>query len=73
MPVTYYSSTGTISFEPVALSAQAVGPIEVAAAPTPPDETIAAPENSKPGRALGYGTVVLFAILTGTGALLLSL
>lgn len=40
MPVTYYSSNGAVSFRPVALHEQAVGPIEVAFGASPPDEII---------------------------------
>jgi hypothetical protein len=40
MPVTYYSSTGSVSFAPVAPRDQAVGPMAVATAHSPPDEII---------------------------------
>jgi len=40
MLVTYYSSTGALSFAPVAPRDQAVGPIEVAVCLSPPDEII---------------------------------
>ena len=42
MPVTYYSSTGAVSFAPVPAREQAVGPLEVAVAPSPPDDIIEA-------------------------------
>ena len=40
MPVTYISATGGVSFDPVTARDQAVGPLEVADGPSPPDETI---------------------------------
>lgn len=40
MPVTYMSSTGGVSFAPVAKRDQAVGPLEVAITPSAPDEII---------------------------------
>jgi len=73
MAVTCFSSTGAISFEPVAPRIQAVGPIEVAIAPSPPDETVAAPENHAAGMAPCYRTVLLVALLSGAGAMLLAL
>ena len=40
MPVTYFSSTGGISFVPVPRRDQAVGPLEVAFIHSSPDEII---------------------------------
>jgi hypothetical protein len=40
MPVTYFSSTGTVSFAPVPARDQAVGPLEVITTLSPPDEVI---------------------------------
>ena len=41
MPASYFSSTGPLLFAPVAPRDQAVGPLEVATTPSPPDEIIA--------------------------------
>ena len=70
MPVTYYSSTGIVSFDPVAPRDQAVGPIGVALAPSPPDEIIAPQGDGNATRFQRYRAMVLVLALTAMGALL---
>ena len=72
MPVTYFSSTGALSFAPVAPRDQAVGPMAVAPVPTPPDEIIGPREDSNAVASRRYRTMVLIAALTGMSALLLA-
>jgi hypothetical protein len=69
MPVTYYSSTGAISFAPVAPRDQAVGPIEVAVSPSPPDEIIEPQHDNDPQRFHRSPTVLAIAALTTIAAL----
>jgi len=64
MPVIYYSSTGVLSFAPVAPRNQAVGPIEVVVCPSPPDEII---DPWRDGDArMSHRSKTLFAIATLT-------
>ena len=73
MPVRYYSSAGAISFAPVTLRDQAVGPMEVAVSPSPPDEIIEPGSDSCAGWfrrseiMLAISTLTAIAILIFTG------
>ena len=69
MLVTYYSSTGALSFAPVAPRDQAVGPIEVAVCPSPPNEIID-PWRDSDAR-MSRRSQTLFAIATLTTIALL--
>ncbi len=64
MPVTYFSSTGAVSFAPVAPRYQAVGPIEVAVSPSPPDEIIEPRRDSNSRMFHGSQTMLVIAALT---------
>ena len=72
MPVTYISSTGALSFLPVALRDQAVGPIEVARTLSPPDEIFDLPDSGTTGAPRRYRPFVLVAALTAAGVMLLA-
>ena len=72
MPVTYISSTGALSFAPVALRDQAVGPIEVTRTLSPPDEIIVLPDGGTSGAPRRYRTLVLIAALAAAGVVLLT-
>ena len=62
MPVTYYSATGAVSFDPVSPRDQAVGPLEVADTPSPPDEIIE-PSHKTPA---GHGRAPFFIAVAVT-------
>ena len=64
MPVTYYSSTGALSFAPVAPRDQAVAPIEVAVRHSPPDEIIEARGDSPAQMSRRCQTLYAIAMLT---------
>ncbi len=70
MPVTYFSSTGAVSFAPVAPRDQAVGPMEVAIAPSPPDEIIEPRRDSNPRMFRRFQTMLAIAALTATAVLI---
>lgn len=72
MPVTYFTSTGPLSFNPVPARDQAIGPIAVAFTPTPPDEVLAPPETRSRRAARLYRKMILMAAFAGMGALLLA-
>jgi hypothetical protein len=66
MPIRYYSSTGALSFAPVTLRDQAVGPLEVVACPTPPDEII---EPRGDGHARRFGRFKITLAITSLTAI----
>jgi len=70
MPVTYFSSTGVLSFAPVAPRDQAVGPIEVAMSPSPPDEIIEPPRGGNPRMCRRSQTLLAIAALTAIAVLI---
>ena len=72
MPVTYISSTGAISLAPVAPRDQAVGPIEVTMAPSPPDEIIEPPRDRNPRMYRRSGTTLAIGTLTAIATLILA-
>ncbi len=70
MPVTYFSTTGAVSFAPVAPRDQAVGPIEVAHSPSPPDEIIEPRRDSNPRLSRLSQTMLAIAALTAIATLI---
>ncbi|MDA1325144.1 MAG: hypothetical protein O3C34_10375 [Proteobacteria bacterium] len=72
MPVTYFSSTGAISFAPVAPRDQAVGPMEVVFSVSPPDEIIEPPRGGHPGMSRRSRTIVATAALTAVAGLIMA-
>ena len=72
MPVTYFSSTGALSFEPVPVRDQAIGPIDVALSPTPPDEITQPRDTGKNPKSRRYRRISLVAALAGLGGLYLA-
>lgn len=72
MPVTYFSSTGAISFAPVAARDQAVGPMEVAFSASPPDEIFEPPRDSHPRMSRRPRTLLATAALTAVAGLIMA-
>ena len=70
MPVSYYSSTGTISFSPVTRRDQAVGPMEVAVSPSAPDEIIEPGGGSYAGRFHRFEIMLAITTLTAIALLI---
>jgi hypothetical protein len=72
MPVTYFSSTGAISFAPVAPRDQAVGPLEVACSASPPDEILEPPRGGHAGMSGRSRTILATAALTAVAGLIMA-
>lgn len=72
MPATCFSSTGPLSFAPVAPRDQAVGPLAVVVSPSPPDEIIAPSPGSKPRLSPGSRYALAIAALAAIAVLFLA-